>query len=425
MEVSFGTGPSLRQYDYAMKCTFPNSGGCEAPAVGQTVTGQTTRIASTIVGEVTGLDALVQYQCYVIVSTDKVTKCQPVDTPILSVVTDASMAALSVVRPERAGPTIESYYLQNISSATSTPVTISGSGNYNQAYTVSLSGEVLAVVITSGGASDKGLWYTTNITAYNEIPAGCPFPCEPAPFGFQRLSTAGDIGAAFTGLPPPRFQISGDRMVAWDLDGNLILAADWTANTWTRMIPIAQGQSSNVASVTGDMVAQLIQDGPDYFIALYTNGFEDPSVDLDAIVIPIQPEDPSGTLQVTGISLSGPFLAYATFFEGATPADKKSQIWYIDLRVLQEDPLATVEHIEVPAPADFVTSGASAKLIVATIASNQMVVSYDTFSSSPANNAASTRNFLDVTADEWFALEVEIGFNTLGFLDYIPGSLPL
>ena len=59
--------------------------GCDADAVGAVVTGKTTTSKSTIEGEVTGLQYQTDYQCYVIVETDKLSKCQYVVTPVIEV----------------------------------------------------------------------------------------------------------------------------------------------------------------------------------------------------------------------------------------------------------------------------------------------------------------------------------------------------
>jgi hypothetical protein len=53
--------------------------GCDAdPAGDGAVTGLTTRSASTITAQVTGLFPLVEYYCYVSVESEKAGKCMPV-----------------------------------------------------------------------------------------------------------------------------------------------------------------------------------------------------------------------------------------------------------------------------------------------------------------------------------------------------------
>jgi hypothetical protein len=85
IEVTFGTGPALRTFDYSVKCVdFAATGesiidGCDAdPAGDGAVTGLTTRSASTITAQVTGLFPLVEYYCYVSVESEKASKCMPV-----------------------------------------------------------------------------------------------------------------------------------------------------------------------------------------------------------------------------------------------------------------------------------------------------------------------------------------------------------
>jgi len=87
IEVTFGTGPALRTFDYSVKCVDMAAidgssvlDGCDAePAGDGAVTGLTTRSASTITAQVTGLLPLVEYYCYVSVESEKAGKCMPVD----------------------------------------------------------------------------------------------------------------------------------------------------------------------------------------------------------------------------------------------------------------------------------------------------------------------------------------------------------
>ena len=87
IEVTFGTGPALRTFDYSVKCVdfvanYQSIGfGClsdAVPAGDGAVTGLTTRSASTITAQVTGLLPLVEYYCYVSVESEKASKCMPV-----------------------------------------------------------------------------------------------------------------------------------------------------------------------------------------------------------------------------------------------------------------------------------------------------------------------------------------------------------
>ena len=241
IEVSFETGPALREFDYAIKCVLFDHGlvdGCDADAVGDVVTGQTTKAKSTIAGEVTGLEAETDYQCYVIVETEKRSKCMYVVTPTIE--------AVPVIRMAGVNTDGYSWYLPDISAVPPPWVLVTSAAPYGDAGLASLAGDVWAVSIRVQD-TEGGLWYTDDIEAFAD-------GIDDFPIGFTQLplDEIDSISNTLRGVDVG-FQIGfGDRMVAWD-STNIWVADDWRSNTWLRSF--SSPVNFRYASVTGDLVA--------------------------------------------------------------------------------------------------------------------------------------------------------------------------
>lgn len=405
LNVSFGTGPALRTFNYTTKCVLASDlddnvlAGCGdniLPAGDGVATGQTTRTASTITDEITGLDPLIEYQCYVIVDAPKSEKCQPVDTPVIPFPIDLSIRG-SAVNRAGGGWFVEDALNDTFSDVGFEAVVAAG------AVWSSMSGE--RYVLSLDGVAEAGLWYTPNITGWLE--EAVPFPGTlGSPNAFVQITT-GDIATTFPS-PDIGIQISGKRMVAWNpTTGTLYLAKDFTTGNWDRTWVVAN--SAQFASISGNLVAEVVTDGTDYSIVLHPNAFAD--VTTGSVTIPINSTD--GTVTVDSVSVNGPFMAYTTRLDATSGvADDKSQIWAIDLRTLQE-PNAQFVPTEIPVPEgaiwDTLTSGSNVAVDGALQVANfynKMVVTFTQnvgtcVPNNDCGNFASTEDYTTVTGTTW------------------------
>ena len=413
IQVSFETGPALREFDYSIKCVLFEDArldGCDANAVGDVATGQTTTDKSTIVDEVTGLQSEIDYQCYIIIENEKHSKCNYVVTPTIDAPPAGPVINLAGVNSQ-ATP-VQAFYLRNISSSPPDWHEITGdTGDYQPATWASLSGDVMAVTFNGVNEDADGLWYTENITAFIE-------GTDSFDNGFTRLPATANTLSATIASNSFGIQIGyGNRMVAWD-GTDLYGAEDWTSNSFSFTVG---GSGVTYASVTGDLVAAASQSNNEYTIYLFTNLFTTGSSENIPLDISGLKPDPSCecSLLVSSVSLYGDYLAFTTFWDGDVPANDASKIYYVDLSAMQA-PYTSVNFVEVPTPTNWAaqTSGVGAVPLEVSIALGHMVVTYQT--SVSVNNIALTTDFIGVGPDGWEFPPGQITHQQLSSPDDVP-----
>jgi hypothetical protein len=211
IEVSFETGPALREFDYTIKCVLLDDallGGCDADAVGAVVTGKTTTSKSTIEGEVTGLQYQTDYQCYVIVETDKLSKCKYVVTPVIEV-----------------PPAPENGW---------TPQTTSGTGYTSVAWGGPDGSEIFVAVGYDNNDNGQAVLLTSPDGISWSVPAGLSLPqakLRDVTWGAPqaRVGAAGRF-VAVSSSPPT--VITSEDGVAWAVDQS-IPANEWRGVTYS------------------------------------------------------------------------------------------------------------------------------------------------------------------------------------------------
>lgn len=396
--------------------------GCDASPVGDVVTGKTTTSKSTIVGEVTGLEPDIDYQCYVIVQTDKRSKCKSVVTPTIEGPIDVPVVRMVAVNSNT--PPVAAFFLPNITEVPPGWEAITSSTSfapYTPAGWASLAGDVMAVSIRNGDPGEGGLWYTDNITAFVE-------GTDAFEDGFTQLPLESESLSQFLGNTDSvvGFQIGfGDRMVFWtggeggESGGGIFVSDNWRENTangaWT-------DAGCTYASLTGDLVAAIFDGGsytPDNIILLPDAFGDGGTVDpADGIALDISGLNPEpGCLAcaflATSVSLYGDYLAFTSYFEADDPVDNVSKIYYIDLSTL-EAPYDDATFVEVPMP----TSWDDAIPLEVSIARGQMVVTFVT--SVDPNNVAATADFINVGPDDWILLPGQVTHQQLSIVDDNP-----
>ncbi len=242
----------------------------------------------------------------------------------------------------------------------------------------SLSGNVMAISMDAFGDTARdpsssfaaGLWITQDIAGFNADSS--PFPGADPDTQFTQLDTTSEISTTLA-VAGVGFQISANRMVAWDQD-SLWLAEDYTTGAWTETVPIDQNSEAVFyASISGTNVvvarADISQSPPVHYIDLYSDAFAGPDKVVRTFAMPAY-------TAIRSVSLSGPFLAITTFYStGQNLADDKSQIWVQDLRTVGDE----LSLVEVPAPtgtAEWVTTGANTKPMIVSIFYTQMMVTF-------------------------------------------------
>ena len=223
----------------------------------------------------------------------------------------------------------------------------------------SLSGNVMAISMDAFGDTSRvpsssfaaGLWITQDIAGFNA--ASSPFPGADPDTQFTQLDTTSEISTTLE-VADVGFQISANRMVAWDQD-SLWLAEDYTTGTWTETVPTTAGAEVIYASIWGNAVAVALPDS----IKLIPDAFAEVSIEL----IFGLPAD----LDTTSVSLSGPFLAVTTQDNNNAP-----QIWVQDLRTLGDE----LSLVEVPVPTADGWTNQNNEPVIVSIFYNQMMVTF-------------------------------------------------
>jgi len=244
-------------------------------------------------------------------------------------------------------------------------------------YYASLSGNVMAVSMAAFDDSSTqpttsyqaGLWITQDIAGFNADSS--PFPGADPDTQFTQLDTTSEISTTLA-VADVGFQISANRMVAWDQD-SLWLADDYTTGAWTETVPIDQNSAVFYASISGTNVvvarADISQSPPVHYIDLYSDAFAGPDKSVRTYTMPAY-------TAIRSVSLSGPFLAITTFYSDTQDlANDKSQIWVQDLRTVGDE----LSLVEVPAPtgtAEWVTTGTNTKPMIVSIFYTQMMVTF-------------------------------------------------
>jgi hypothetical protein len=441
IEVSFETGPALREFDYTIKCVLFDDAlvdGCDADAVGAVVTGKTTTSKSTIEGEVTGLQSQTDYQCYVVVETDKLSKCKYVVTPIIEAEPVIRMASVN-----SNDPPVESFYTPDISAAlTFEQIPSSTATNYRPSSWASIAGYVFAVSITASDPTEGGIWYTDDIEAW--VNWGDDFPTGFNQLGFSDLTSIGAAGQEGAG-----FQIGfGNRMVAWGQvfadpgENGVAISDNWETNAFTTTTTAAPPSFwyFRYASVTGDLVAYVFNDGVisagDDIIVLCPNAFasgrninydENIQIDLQSLKAPCSS---CVAFWVTSVSLYGDYLAFTTW--QVADGDAVSKIYYADLSTMTAPYTTAPTFVEVPLPTDWnspITEGlitiTPARLpLEVSIALGQMVVTFDGETDGEyVPNVAWTSDFKNAQSDDWIYYgTLQETHQQLSSADDIPGQ---
>ena len=240
IEVSFETGPALREFDYTIKCVLLDDAlldGCDADAVGDVVTGKTTTSKSTIEGEVTGLQSQTDYQCYVIVETDKLSKCKYVVTPVIEV-----------------PPAPVNGW---------TPQTTSGSGYMSVTWGGPDGAEIFVAVGYDGSNNDQAVLLTSPDGINWSEPAGLSLPTTrlmDVTWGAPqaRVGAAGRFVAVSSSSPPT--VITSEDGVAWAVDQSTIPENEWHGVTYSPEL--------------GRYVAVAWEDGVENVMIRYVSGEE-------------------------------------------------------------------------------------------------------------------------------------------------------
>ena len=245
-------------------------------------------------------------------------------------------------------------------------------------YYASLSGNVMAVSMNGFSVPSTqtdyqaGLWITQDIAGYSAATPAATFPGTDPDTQFTQLDTTSEISTTLA-VADVGFQISANRMVAWDQD-SLWLAEDYTTGAWTETVPIDQNSEAVFyASISGTNVvvarADISQSPPVHYIDLYSDAFAGPNKVVTTFTMPAY-------TAIRSVSLSGPFLAITTFYSDTLNlANDKSQIWVQDLRTVGDE----LSLVEVPAPtgtAEWVTTGTNTKPMIVSIFYNQMMVTF-------------------------------------------------
>ena len=435
IEVSFETGPALREFDYTIKCVLFDDAlvdGCDADAVGAVVTGKTTTSKSTIEGEVTGLQSQTDYQCYVVVETDKLSKCKYVVTPIIEAEPVIRMASVNSNVPP-----VASWYTPDISEAlTIEQIPSSTATDYVPSSWASIAGDVFAVSITASDPTEGGIWYTDDIEAW--VSGTDEFPTGFNQLGFSDLTSIGAAGQEGAG-----FQIGfGNRMVAWGQvfadpgENGVAISDNWETNAFTTTTNRGiTGWFFRSASVTGDLVAYVFNDGVisngDDIIVLCPNAFasgrninydENIQIDLQSL----KTCSSCVNFWVTSVSLYGDYLAFTTWQDG--DGVQESKIYYVDLSTMTAPYTTAPTFVEVPLPTDWnaiitcTLINPSTTRLEVSIALGQMVVTFDT-NGDYVPNVAWTSDFKNAQSDDWIYYgTLQETHQQLSSADDIPGQ---
>jgi len=267
------------------------------------------------------------------------------------------------------GPPVTSWYAPDVIEAVAI--------NFDQitestTYYASMSGNVMAVSMDAFTDStpteySAGLWITQDIAGFNA--ASSDFPGADPDTQFTQLDPTSAISTTLAAADVG-FQISGNRMVAWDQD-SLWLAEDYTTGAWTESVPInPSSEAVFYASIWGTNVvvarSDISQSPPVFYIDLYSDAFAGADKVVTTFAMPAY-------TAIRSVSLTGPFLAITTFYsDGLDLANDKSQIWVQDLRTLGDE----LSLIEVPAPTgdEWATTGIESKPMIVSIFYTQMMV---------------------------------------------------
>jgi hypothetical protein len=384
IDISFGTGPSLRVFNYTVKCVAEGE-GCGAEAVGTPFSGDLTRTISTVDATVTGLFPNTTYFCYVAVSGDKVDKCQGPLVATTAIPGPANAVGTGAVAGRiNSMPGIFKYDI--LSTDPDTIIELAAIETFP--LWMSLSGLTAAMYASvESGPKTATFYYVNNFTAWNE-------GTEDFPNGWTAVSGANTFVDALDN-GGAGFDISGTGIVAWKIDGTLLFLQDFT-------VPNAEWDySKNVgaiyASLDGDRAAAALVDNCFYYIVLYEDIWS--SSRTMATVVNLADAD----LTILGVSLSGPYLAYVTSDGTDTTLN------YVDLSSVDDFSAGLPTPVEVPLPQAWTDDGYVAFKV--SIALTEMVVigRKDT----AMNELASTADFRSVTPSTW----TEFGDNSLYQVD--------